>query len=477
MVRPTASRDARKRIVTGIAVSPTELRAADVRLRGPDGSTWRAALDPLPADASAWPSLVSALGELSRVLGDAGGGRELAVALLPPLTEVRRLELPPLKDDELHRLLARNAKRYVVNARGPQMVGAQPAAARNRSGPSPVVAAAASARLVAAVLSAAEQAGWRVRSVAPAESAWAGAALSLWPILARQGGWMALAQPDRTDLLQLEQGRLVAVRRFRPGSLDSTLIVETAGAGAKLGVLGDETATSQLTDSIAKTGISVLSPPAFWRDADGINGLAAEFSGREAGPVLRSEEAWSTDQARDRRAAWVVAAAAAGILVLAAGVELWGVHHQLRLVREERERLRPQIASTLIGRGTIDATSRHLASLTAIERSSPRWSTVITELSQAITDDAYLTAIRARGDSLIIDGLAEHASRVFDALQHSKMLTDVRSAAPVRREIQDDGTALDHFTISARVVSPQVSAPVTTPAAATRPAPASRSGQ
>jgi Tfp pilus assembly protein PilN len=144
-------------------------------------------------------------------------------------------------------------------------------------------------------------------------------------------------------------------------------------------------------------------------------------------------------------------------------------------VREEREKLRPQIAATLNGRTTIDATSRHLASLSAIERSSPHWSSVITELSQVITDEAYLTAIRARGDSLIVDGLAEHASRVFDALQRSKVLIDVKSAAPVRREIQDDGTALDHFTISARVVSPQSRASEAVPAATTKPAPASRS--
>ncbi len=477
MVRRTAPRDARKRIVTGIALSPTELRAADVRLRGADGSTWRAALEPLPADASSWPSLAFALGELSRLFGDTGGARELAVALLPPLTEVRRLELPPLKDDELHRLLVRNASRYFVNARGPQMVGAQPAASRTRGAPAPVVAAAASARLVAAVMNAAEQAGWRVRSVSPAESAWAGAALSLWPSFARQAGWVALAQPDRTDLLQLEQGRLVGVRRFRAGESDASLIAETVGSGAKLGVVGDGASWRQLGDSITKHNISIASLTKDWRDTDSINSLAAEFAGREAGPVLRSEDALSTDQARDRHTAWLVGAAAAAVLALAAGVELWGVHHQLRHVREEREQLRPQIASTLTGRTTIDATSRHLASLSTIERGSPHWSSVITELSQAITDDAYLTAIRARGDSLIVDGLAEHASRVFEALQRSKMLTDVRSAAPVRREIQDDGTALDHFTISARVVPPQSSAPITTPAVTTKPAAAARPGQ
>ena len=43
-----------------------------------------------------------------------------------------------------------------------------------------------------------------------------------------------------------------------------------------------------------------------------------------------------------------------------------------------------------------------------------------------ILGNAYLTAIRARDDSLVIDGLAEHASRVFDALQRSNVVIDVK---------------------------------------------------
>jgi hypothetical protein len=39
----------------------------------------------------------------------------------------------------------------------------------------------------------------------------------------------------------------------------------------------------------------------------------------------------------------------------------------------------------------------------------------------------------------------------------------VRSAAPVRREIQEDGTALDHFTIGARVAGPAAPTPASTP--------------
>ncbi|HEY7393969.1 MAG TPA: PilN domain-containing protein, partial [Gemmatimonadaceae bacterium] len=114
--------------------------------------------------------------------------------------------------------------------------------------------------------------------------------------------------------------------------------------------------------------------------------------------------------------------------------------------------LRPEIASTMVGRTTVDAAYRHLATLSVIERSSPHWSQVIGTLTEAVPDDAYLVALRTRDDSVIVDGLAERAKRVFDALEKADGLTGVRAAAPVRRELQDGGTdALEHFVIAARV--------------------------
>lgn len=448
-----ADADPKKRIVTGVAISPTELCAADIRLRGAADRAWRAPLDPPPADGASWSSLASALNDLARALNTSDG--VLAVSLLPPLTEVRRLELPPLRDDELQRWLSRNASRYFVNARGPQIVGAAPAGRRVRGAPAPVVATAASMRLIATINAAARQAGWTVESAAPAESAWAAAALSLWPAFTKQNAWAVLAHDDRTDVLQLENGRLVGVRRFRAGAADAAMIADTIGRGARVGVAGSNTPRRELAAALSTHNV-VATPSVgdMASHADRPDLLAAQFAGEEVGPTLRSEDAVAVDRDRARKATWMVAGAAAALVVLSAGLELWGVHRQLGIVRAERERIRPQIASTMIGRSTVDATSRHLAALNGVERTSPSWSAIITTLSQAITDDAYLTAVRARGDSLIIDGLAEHASRVFDALQRTKMFADVRSAAPVRRELQEDGTALDHFTIAARIVAP-----------------------
>src|SRR6185437_11730875 len=109
-----------KQAIVGLALSTTDLcavpRSGTARL-----DAWRTSLHPLNGDGSGWPALTSALQELARVL-DVSGGR-LEVALMPPFTEIRRLELPPLADAELRTLLARNAAKFFVGARAPQIVG------------------------------------------------------------------------------------------------------------------------------------------------------------------------------------------------------------------------------------------------------------------------------------------------------------------------------------------------------------------
>jgi len=126
----------------GIALSATSVCAFDSRLRG-EGGSWRVALEPPPNGGVAWPALVDALKQLATALNSSGG--ELAVALMPPLTELRQIELPPLDEDSMQRLLARNASRYFIGARAAQVIGAVRPADRTETEAAPVIAAAASA--------------------------------------------------------------------------------------------------------------------------------------------------------------------------------------------------------------------------------------------------------------------------------------------------------------------------------------------
>ena len=456
----------KKRIRTGVAISTTAVCAADLRLRGSTDRSWRASLDAPPADGGSWPSLANALVELARTLGVAEGGGTLDVALMPPLTEVRRLDVPPLRDDELRRLLARNASKYFVNARGAQIVGVSAVGKRARNSPRTVVATAASARLLDAIHAAARHAGWQIATIAPAESAWASASLAVWPSLAKQSASVIVATEDRSDLLQMEAGRLAGVRRFRAGGGDASMVLDSAGPSTRVFVVGAMTQRRELGAALSSLGLTPTLPSGELAPiAERADLLAAHFASSVAGPDLRAEDAVVVEKARARKTAWIVAGAAAALLVLAAGIELWGVHHQLDVVRAERAKIRPQIATTMVGRTTVEVAYKHLAALTAAERDAPQWSSVFTALSEAVPEEAYLTAVRARQDTVVIDGLAEHAARVFDALAQTPGFVDVKAASPVRRELQDDGTALEHFVIAARVSQP----PSTTMTAAVSP--------
>jgi Tfp pilus assembly protein PilN len=332
-----------------------------------------------------------------------------------------------------------------------------------------VVATAAPARLIAAIRSAAQQAGWTVDTIAPAETAWAAAAFALWPVLAKQGGHALVAHDDRTDLLHLDGGRLAGVRRFRAGAADAAMVADTIGPTGRVGILGAIGPARELAAALASFGISAVRGTESTNSLDQPDALAARFAASDVGPVLRGEDSVAAERAGARKAAWIVAGAALVLFAASAGIELWGVRHQLAQVRAEREALRPQLATTMVGRTTVDATYRHLVTLNQVESMSPRWSSVIATLSQSVPEEAYLTAIRARQDSLIVDGLAGHAARVFDALERTRGFLDVKAAAPVRRELQEDGPALEHFTIAARVETPK--APLTAPAAnTTKPA-------
>jgi Tfp pilus assembly protein PilN len=337
-----------------------------------------------------------------------------------------------------------------------------------------VVAVAASTRLVASIRAAAEQSGWTVESISPAESAWASAALALWPAFARQNSHTLIAHEDRTDLLQLEDGRLAGVRRFRAGSTDAAMIADTVGPTGRVGIVGPSAARRDLANALSALSVTVTGPSGEWSAAaESGDVLAAHFAGGSVGPTLRTEGAAALDRASARKTTALITSIAAALFVIAALVQLWGVHHQLNLVRAERAKLRSQLSSTLVGRTTVDATYRHLAALSEAERAAPRWAAVIASLSESVPDEAHLTAIRARGDSLLVDGLAEHAARVFDALEKTHGLIEVKAASPVRRELQDGGGTLDHFTIAARVTRP-AQAEVTAPA---RTSSARRPGQ
>ena len=78
---------------------------------------------------------------------------------------------------------------------------------------------------------------------------------------------------------------------------------------------------------------------------------------------------------------------------------------------------------------SVEAAYRMVSALNVAQRGVPEWSRTVVGLSDAIPDDAYLTAFRTRGDSVIVEGLAVRASRgVRRAWSSCRALANVRAA-------------------------------------------------
>lgn len=446
-----------KRIRTGVALSLTELCAADVRL-GEGTAAWRVPLDPPAPNGGGWPSLTAALRQLADKVGAVDG--KLAVALMPPLTEVRQLDLPPLKREQVIQLLSRNASRYFVTAREPQVVGTSERR-KSRNSPGPVLGAAASARLVNAIASAAKDAGWILEGVVPAEAAWSAAAIAMWPTLAKNVAHVLVHHEDRTDLLRVEGGALAGVRRFRAGSLDAQLITtalqdsRSNGTAPRVGTLGAPSPRQELIRALSRESAAINSPAPEWTAAASDPMIAAAtFANSDDGLALRTGDSAELRERAGKRLSLAIFAAAAVLMVGAASLELWGVKRELAAVKAERASIRPHLETRLTGRTTFEASNRKLSALFAAHREAPYLSGVIASVTDALPQGAYLLSFRARHDTLVVDGLATSSAAAFAGLESVPELANVKSIGGVQRQLQDDGTALEHFTVQARMLLP-----------------------
>jgi Tfp pilus assembly protein PilN len=178
---------------------------------------------------------------------------------------------------------------------------------------------------------------------------------------------------------------------------------------------------------------------------------AARFAGQVCAGLLRSAGARVGDAARARRRAISFAAVAAGLLLAAAGFEFWGVQRELTAVRARREVIHPAVQEAMAAREALTAVTDRLATLDSADRSAPRWSSIIATLSDELPTDAYLSAFRATGDTIRLEGSASRATGVFEALQRAPWMRSVRAEAPIRQEADADGVTAERFILAAQI--------------------------
>lgn len=364
----------------------------------------------LRGDAS---ELTEALAALAASLAETGSGkrpgaRRLHVALLSPLADLKVVELPRLSSDETRGVLASSPQRYFASARNGDVVGARRPGGGRRGAArtTPVLAATAPAAVVAAVHEAAAASGWEVDRVVPAGAAWAVDAAD---------GWIAADLPGRVEAVRVARSQPIELRRFPAGTRPDDVATAVGGRARSLDPW-----------LAAASGAARVVEPEL-------------VPGNVRDRRTRSER---------KRTAWIAGAAAA--LVIAAGAaHLWGLHHELALLRRAREAIRPRVEQVLAERETLTAAESRASAFHLAGVAAPEWSRVVADLSRALPHDAHLTALVAVRDSMTLDVVAASAAGAFEAVRAVPGVRTVRALAPVRREATPAGGIAEELQLAA----------------------------
>lgn len=379
------------------------------------GGVYAVSLSGAPTANGHWPELEATL---SALRADLPSGRRIvaSVVLMPPLAQVRRIALPALKADERRTVLSRDASRWFVDAREPFVADAVSIS----GAPGEVMAAAMPGRYADAISRAALLAGIEVRTIQAAPWAWA----------ASRGGRRRerrtlIVSGDRfSTIVRIENGTVADVRRIRSGA------DRQARIDAMLAEHGDATTAEHVADGAM---------------------TAAAFAAQARGPELLGQAGRASHRAEVVQRARLLAIAAAAMLVVAAGVNFWGVHRQLMMVEAERARIRRDVARAMASRDRVVAVEAQLAVVAAQVQGAPRWTAVIANLTQFVPDHASLQSLTAAGDSVALVGESPRAADVLEQLRRDPAVTGLRADAPIRREVSADHPPIEHFAFTVRL--------------------------
>jgi hypothetical protein len=437
-------------------------------------------LEPTPEGIADY--LEGAFHSISEALDLPAGGTVADLVLLPPLSSLRILQLPPVADEDLCRVLSRDARRYFTSAWERPVVGVC-RLEEKRDGPASVLAAAAPSGLTEALFKAAAAVGWRVGAVAPAQSAWAALASKAH---LRAGGDQTLRTgssltvvvlgKETTEVLQIRDGKLAGGRRLPaewPAARQARFVAEivreegssphadetTIGGESDeekappllaAVVMGAEPARGRLVEALLAHGLEVLTSDDHKAPEDPAH-LAAAFAHRATAPRFIPPEVRATIRRRSCRVALALAGGGALLLLLAALVELWGLHREVSAAAAHRTSLAPQVREALGAGDSLIEDIEQLVTLSELERVASRLSLVLPQMTEHLPRTSYLESFTARGDTLLLTGVAERAAAVFEGLQESPEIEAVQAEGPIRREEAEEGVQRESFTLSARV--------------------------
>ncbi len=418
----------------GVALDDRELVACPLDRVQP---TDRIALPGTRRGTASRDDLDAAFGALRARLEEAGvlaegEGARISVALLAPLVHFRRIELPPLSDDEVEAVLRRDAARYFPGGVYRRVVAASPRV----GGAGEVRAVAAPAHLLEGLVDAAEASGFRVDGITTGWHAIASA-------LPEGEGPIGVARGGQFQALEVERGVPTELRR---APLDESGTWRRLIGSSGVTLLGDGADLERARDVLTAAGVAVRVPTA----GSSASALAARAA---ADPSLRlvPDRLRVARAERDRRRGARFMVAAAALVVVAIGVHWAGLRSDLDRVRAERADIADEVAPLLAMRDSLTALNEDVRAVREVSGRSYDWTTALSELALLLPRETYLTSLSGSEGVLEFEAAGERAGAAIDALRAARSLRGVRLEGLVERELEDGETVVERFRLGARV--------------------------
>jgi Tfp pilus assembly protein PilN len=158
----------------------------------------------------------------------------------------------------------------------------------------------------------------------------------------------------------------------------------------------------------------------------------------------------ATAQARNRRRAIASLGVAIVLLVLSAVLDTVDLRRELDAVRAARVAHAAAVAEVMEARSVAVELEATATELETLRRDQPRWTLLLASLATGLPEKAYVTSLRAAGDSVYVELEGPDVSAAFDAVRQIPWLEGLRSVSPIQRQI-GEGELTERFTASAMV--------------------------
>jgi hypothetical protein len=370
-----------------------------------------------------------------------------------------------MRDSELRQVIARNASRYFLDSREPVVASAEWVGSGRRS-PCPLMTSVARSAVLDALGKAAGARDWSIEAIIPAHVAWRDLACAAHRDLRRGRAFLLVYAGAEVLILELANGIISGVRRLRcSGAGDHNESLGDVASGKSqttVSVIGSAARCAALDGTVTKGFRRVVvlpqaKPEEAPDDVDvamdaALAGLAARSAIAQRLELV-SEAVRQLRARRWRRVSQGLTAASVALLIASAGLRLWSVRRQLDAIRVRRQALHARVESALAFRDTLEVLSSRLRDIGALEKNAPRWSAVISHIAEGLPISAHLSALRAQGDSLFLEGQGTSAAEVFADMRDTPGISAVRASTPIRQEIVPGHSPVERWSLAAHAVA------------------------